>query len=172
MKTKSPIGTLVCTLFLVSPLLFGAERELILAPPENPTHQFDEIVPGVFHVSGTGRVYTMSNSMVIVGKQDCILVDTHVSQVAADALVEALKTITDKPIGQVIITHFHFDHAHGTQIFDSGIPIIGHEFTRGMLAGDIWNKRTFKGFTESIPHRVGSEKRNSELLAFQALESL
>ena len=35
----------------------------------------------------------------------------------------------------VINTHFHFDHAHGNQVFGKDVDIIGHEFTREMLLG-------------------------------------
>ena len=95
----------------------GLAQEPILAPAENPTHRFEEVAEGVYFVSGTGEIYTMSNSMIIVGERDCILVDTHVTPAAARALVTALKSVTEKPIRQVIISHYHFDHAHGNQIF-------------------------------------------------------
>ena len=130
----------------------------VLAPAQDPTHRFDEMAPGVYFVTGTGRVQTMSNSMVIVGSRDCILVDTHLSPVAARALMHALKSVTEKPIGQLILTHYHFDHAHGNQVFGPGIQIIGHEFTHKMLSGDIWNDRTFKAFTESVPLRIAELK--------------
>jgi glyoxylase-like metal-dependent hydrolase (beta-lactamase superfamily II) len=42
----------------------------------------------------------------------------------------------DKPVRTVINTHFHYDHAHGNQIFNRDVAIIGHEFTREMLLGN------------------------------------
>ena len=45
-------------------------------------------------------------------------------------LLEEVKRLTPKPVRYVINTHFHFDHAHGNQIFGAGVDIIGHEFTR------------------------------------------
>ena len=47
-----------------------------------------------------------------------IVVDDHVSPAAAWVLLEEIKEITNKPVTTVINTHFHFDHAHGNQIFE------------------------------------------------------
>ncbi len=78
-----------------------------------------------------GRRY----SSVIVNDDDVILVDDHVSPAAASVLLDELKDITTKPVRYVINTHFHYDHAHGNQVFAKDVDIIGHEFTREMLLG-------------------------------------
>ena len=73
---------------------------------------------------------------MIVNDNDVMIVDDHVSPAAAWVLLEEVKTLTKKPVTTVINTHFHFDHAHGNQIFDPTVQIIGHEFTRQMLLGN------------------------------------
>jgi len=77
----------------------------------------------------------VGNSSVIVNDDDVIVVDDHVSPAAAWVLLDEIKTITNKPVRTVINTHFHYDHAHGNQIFSKDVMIIGHEFTREMLVG-------------------------------------
>ena len=66
---------------------------------------------------------------------DVIVVDDHVSPAAAWVLLEEIKTITNKPVTTVINTHFHFDHAHGNQIFGPEVTVIGHDRTYDLLAG-------------------------------------
>ena len=50
------------------------------------------------------------------------------------ALREELKALTPKPVRYVINTHWHWDHAHGNQIYGPDVEIIGHEYTRAKLA--------------------------------------
>src|SRR2546427_9889878 len=109
-------------------------------PPAGTAHQgkayrFNKVADGVYHAVGTGALAVVGNSSVIVNDDDVIVVDDHVSPAAAWVLLDELKSITTKPVRTVINTHFHFDHAHGNQIFDKDVAIIGHEFTREMLTG-------------------------------------
>lgn len=46
------------------------------------------------------------------------------------ALREELKALTPKPVRYVINTHWHWDHAHGNQIYGPDVEIIGHQYTR------------------------------------------
>ena len=63
-------------------------------------------------------------------------------------------TLTEKPIKYVFNTHYHFDHAHGNQIFGDDVEIIGHEFVRSMLLTDVLDQRTNRSFTAGIPAQV------------------
>src|SRR5262249_46468080 len=95
--------------------------------------RFNKVREGVYHAVGTRALAVVGNSSVIVNDNDGILVDDHVSPAAAWVLLDEIKTLTNKPVRTVINTHFHFDHAHGNQIFGGTVDIIGHEFTREML---------------------------------------
>src|SRR5499427_3998136 len=97
--------------------------------------RFNKVADGVYHIVGTGAMTVVGNSSIIVNDDDVILVDDHVSPAAAWVLLEELKEITAKPVRYVINTHFHYDHAHGNQVFAKDVNIIGHEFTREMLLG-------------------------------------
>src|SRR6187549_1370345 len=106
--------------------------------PAGTTHngkafRFNKVKDGVYHAVGTGSLAVVGNSSVIVNDEDVIVVDDHVSPAAAWVLVDEIKTLTNKPVRTVINTHFHYDHAHGNQIFGKDVSIIGHEFTREML---------------------------------------
>jgi len=97
--------------------------------------RFNKVAEGVYHAVGTGAMTVVGNSSFIVNDDDVIVVDDHVSPAAASVLLDEIKTVTNKPVRTVINTHFHYDHAHGNQIFDKEVVIIGHEFTREMLLG-------------------------------------
>ena len=97
--------------------------------------RFNKVAEGVYHAVGTGNLTVVGNSSVIVNDDDVIVVDDHASPAAAWVLLDEIKTITNKPVRTVINTHFHYDHAHGNQIFSKDVMIIGHEFTREMLVG-------------------------------------
>jgi cyclase len=107
------------------------------------THNFEEVAPGVYLATGKGPVNVGSNAMVVVNENDVVLVDSHITPDAARELIKSVKTLTDKPIHYLVNTHFHHDHAHGNQVFPEGVEIIGHEYTRERLLGDVLAESTF-----------------------------
>jgi cyclase len=129
--------------------------------------RFNKVKDGVYHAIGTGALTVVGNSTVLVNDRDVIVVDDHVSPAAAWVLLEEIKAITDKPVTTVVNTHFHFDHAHGNQIFAPGMQIIGHEFTRRALLDDpvskplyqsFYNFKTVEGQIENLRKRIASEQ--------------
>lgn len=116
--------------------------------------RFNKVADGVYHALGTGAMQVVGNSAVIVNDTDVIVVDDHVSPAAAWVLVEEIKTLTDKPVTTVINTHFHFDHAHGNQIFGPSVQIIGHEFTRRMLLGDPLAMPLYQSYITGMPGQI------------------
>jgi glyoxylase-like metal-dependent hydrolase (beta-lactamase superfamily II) len=118
--------------------------------------RLNRIQDGIYHAVGTGALAVGCNAAVIVNADDVLIVDSHATPAAAWALAEQIKTITDKPIRYVIDTHFHWDHAHGNQVYGPGVEIIGHEFTRRMLAGgESMSGRSYEMFiTAGIPSQI------------------
>ncbi|MCH8175729.1 MAG: MBL fold metallo-hydrolase [Proteobacteria bacterium] len=160
MKTRiarfSIFSSLLCVLLM--PVQSLAQDRVV----ESDSHRFIEVADGVWFATGTGSVYTMSNAMVLVGEFDTLVVDSHVTPAAARALLDSLQVITDKPVRYLVNSHYHFDHAHGNQAFPAGIEIIGHEFTRAKLNGDIGNvltENTFKSFSDPVPATVATLER-------------
>ena len=123
------------------------------------THRFQEIAPGVYFAVGTGTVFVQSNSMVIVNQDDVVVVDSHVTADAARALIDSIASLTDKPIRVLINTHYHFDHAHGNQSFPANIQLIGHEFTRHKLLGNVLEEATYRSFTDGVPEQLAELRR-------------
>lgn len=116
---------------------------------------FHEIRPGIYHAVGTGNLAVGCNGSIFVNENDVLVVDSHITPAAAWALLKELKNITDKPVRYVVNTHFHFDHAHGNQVFPSEVEIIGHEFTREKLvAGASKSGRSWDLFVGGLPARI------------------
>lgn len=121
--------------------------------------RFNRVREGVYHAVGTGTLAVVGNSSFIVNDEDVIVVDDHVSPAAAWVLLEEIKAVTSKPVTTVINTHFHFDHAHGNQIFDSKVAIIGHEFTRQALLGNPLGMPLYKNYLAGIPTQIDDLKK-------------
>jgi glyoxylase-like metal-dependent hydrolase (beta-lactamase superfamily II) len=117
--------------------------------------RFNEVRPGIYHAVGTGALSVGCNAAVVVNDTDVLVIDSHSTPAAAWALAEQVRAITDKPIRYVINTHFHWDHAHGNQIYGPDVEVIGHEFTRRMLAtGESMRGRSYDLFVGAIPAQV------------------
>jgi glyoxylase-like metal-dependent hydrolase (beta-lactamase superfamily II) len=122
--------------------------------------RFERLADGVHFATGTGVMTTMSNAMVIVNSDHTMLVDTSVTPAAARALVEQIKgEITDKPIRYVFNSHYHFDHAHGNQIFGDDVQIVGHEYIRAMHLSNVLQQRTNRSFSEGLPNQIAQMKQ-------------
>jgi cyclase len=117
--------------------------------------RFNKVKDGIYHAVGTGALAVVGNSSIIVNATDAIVVDDHVSPAAAWVLLDEIKSITDKPVRTVINTHFHFDHAHGNQVFAPDVDIIGHEFTRQMLlTGNTLQMPLYRNYVEGLPRQI------------------
>ncbi len=123
-------------------------------------YRFERIAEGVYFATGTGTMTTMSNAMVIVNADHTMLVDTSVTPAAARALVAQIKEeITPRPIRYVFNSHYHFDHAHGNQIFGDDVEIVGHEYIRRMHLTNVLEQRTNRSFTEGLPTQIAQMKQ-------------
>lgn len=120
---------------------------------------------GIYHAVGTGALSVGCNAAIVVNDDDVLVVDSHSTPAAAWALAEQIRTITDKPIRYVINTHFHWDHAHGNQIYGPGVEIVGHEFTRRMLAaGESKRGRSYDMFIGAIPSQIARLRAQVEAM--------
>jgi cyclase len=152
----------VCVALLITVGVAGiqSQRQPAGIAHNGDAFRFNKVADGVYHAIGTGALTVVGNSSVIVNDNDVIVVDDHVSPAAAWVLINEIKKITNKPVRTVINTHFHFDHAHGNQIFDKDVSIIGHEFTREMLlGGKSLQMPLYKNYVTGLPEQIENLKQ-------------
>ena len=129
-------GLLFLALFAVPA---AAQPRRVGAPPpgaryEGKAFDFRKVAEGVYLAIGTGNLSAESNAVIVVNEADVLVVDAETSPAAGWALMKELRAITSKPVRYLVVSHFHYDHAHGIQSFPPGIDVIASDFTRRMLA--------------------------------------
>ena len=150
--------TIATCLVVVFTAQWQTRGAAVQSPDGSPSHRFEELAEGVYFAIGTGSMTVMSNNLVIINDDHVMVVDSSVTPAAARGLLEGIKTLTEKPIKYVFNTHYHFDHAHGNQIFGDDVEIIGHDFVRTMLSSDVLAQRTNRSFTQGIPGQIEQMK--------------
>jgi cyclase len=137
----------------------------VLARPaatQSKAFNFVRITDDIYHAIGTGAMTVGCNGAVVINAADVLVVDSHISATAAAALRDELGAITPKPIRYVVNTHFHFDHAHGNEIYGPEVEIIGHEFTRAQLAsGASKSGRSYAWFVGTLPAQIAQMQRRA-----------
>ena len=65
-----------------------------------------------------------SNSMLIIGDDDVIVVDAQSSVARTQETLAALRRLTAKPVRAVINTHWHDDHIFGNGVYRDSFPAV------------------------------------------------
>lgn len=131
------LAVVALALALLAPARTRAQQRPPGTEHEGAAFTFNQIAEGIYHIVPTGSMSAGANSIAVINDADVLLVDDHASPAAATVLIEELKRITPKPVKYVVDTHYHFDHAHGNQVFLEDVTIIGSEFTRQALAAGL-----------------------------------
>jgi alkyl sulfatase BDS1-like metallo-beta-lactamase superfamily hydrolase len=76
------------------------------------------VTDGVYAAIG----YGLANSIMIDGPDGLIIVDTMTTVEEGKAVLQAFRTVSNKPVKAVIYTHNHADHVFGAQAFMADHP--------------------------------------------------
>ncbi|MGW4031823.1 MBL fold metallo-hydrolase [Streptomyces sp. NPDC004838] len=95
-----------------------------LAPP-----RLEEIGDGVFAYLQPDGSWWINNTGFLVGRRGVISVDSCATVRRTRAYLDAIATVTPKPVRTLVNTHHHGDHTFGNHLF-RGATIVGHEATR------------------------------------------
>ena len=93
------------------------------------TISFDELAPGLYGYTAEGD----PNSGVIVGDDSVLVVDAQATPRMAADVIARIRTVTDKPIRHVVLTHYHAVRVLGAAGYE-GAEIIASDATRAMIA--------------------------------------
>ena len=106
--------------------------------PANPQHT--EPVSGVhvFQTAPYGDVGLDGNSVAIVTSGGVVVFDANGTPAAARAVIAQIRKITKQPVRYLVLSHWHWDHWYGAEVYASEFPgliIVAHERTRALMAG-------------------------------------
>lgn len=160
--------------FLIAALLLPAVAAAQSGPgPYGNKYQINKLSAGVYTltwelVSGAPAI---GNSTFVIGDTDVIVVDSGFSKSAGEAILGALRQITNKPVSMVINTHWHGDHVFGNQAFKSAFPnarFAAHPETRaGIISGEVDYRAANR---PKIEARIGELKAKSTRTAAEISE--
>ncbi len=107
------------------------------------------------------------NTLFYVADGGVVLVDTKVAG-QGGAILDQLRTVTDKPVAMIINTHTHFDHTGSNAELGRVERIVAHENARASLmkttCGPVTNCGAFKGENERfLPNVTFSDSRTLDV---------
>jgi cyclase len=132
-RHRIPTAALITSVFM-SAAIVSAQAPAAggrgAAPPPAP-QKIAQIKPNLYIVTGAG-----GNSTVRVTKAGIILVDTkNLGDQFYNDLVAQIKTVSDQPVKEVIITHVHQDHSGNTGKFiEGGARVTANEGEKAEVA--------------------------------------
>jgi cyclase len=129
------------TVYLRAALAMAA---LVAAPSLAQAQQVEveQLAERVYMLSGTG-----GNIGVSVGEDGVVLIDDQYAP-ATPAILNAVATISDRPVRFVINTHWHGDHTGGNEnMGDLGALIVAHENVRQRMS----TEQVIEAFGRTVP---------------------
>jgi cyclase len=99
------------------------------APPPNVA-QIEKIKDNLYMITGTG---SGGNTAAFVTATGVVLVDTK-NPNCGQAILDQVKTVTNKPVTHIINTHTHGDHVGSNEFFPASVEIVAHENTGANMA--------------------------------------
>lgn len=121
--------------------------------------QPQQIVGNLFEVclDGCNAVFLVTDSGVVV-------VDAGMSPMDGHQLKASIASVTDKPVKYIILTHHHFDHVGGVQVFLPDARVIAQEGLYKNMAGPgkvIFNEFLTEMEAGYTAYREANEKKAS-----------
>jgi glyoxylase-like metal-dependent hydrolase (beta-lactamase superfamily II) len=118
---------------LVLGLIFGAGIAVTQAwqpaPPPNVA-QIEKVKDNLYMITGAGGG---GNTAAFITATGVVLVDTK-NPNWGQAILDQVKTVTNKPVTHIINTHTHGDHVGSNEFFPAAVEVIAHENTAANMA--------------------------------------
>ncbi|MEZ5292186.1 MAG: MBL fold metallo-hydrolase [Vicinamibacterales bacterium] len=119
MRGRAAALVLVATAGLGSMALAASQ-----APPAPKVVEVDKVADTLYLLRGGG-----GNTALFLTSKGAVVVDSKLPG-WGQPLLDAIRTVTDKPITMVINTHTHYDHTNGQVEFPGTFEVVAHENTR------------------------------------------
>jgi glyoxylase-like metal-dependent hydrolase (beta-lactamase superfamily II) len=89
---------------------------------------FEELGPGLYGYTAEGD----PNSGVVIGDDSVLVVDAQATPAMAADVIARIRTVTDKPVRHIVLTHYHAVRVLGASGY-AGAEIISSSVTRDMI---------------------------------------
>lgn len=109
-----------------------------------PTHHHDrsdlppaechEVAAGVFAYVQPDGSWWINNTGFVVGGEQVFAIDASSTERRTRAMLEAIRSVTPRPVRTLLNTHHHGDHTNGNSLFGDAV-IVGHANCRANMAG-------------------------------------
>jgi cyclase len=115
-----------------------------------PVQAIEKVKDNLYVVQGQG-----GNTAVYVAEKGVVIVDTKLAN-NGQAILDQVKSVTDKPITHILNTHTHGDHTGSNQFFPASVEIVVQENTRAnMQKMDVFQDAANKN---GLPDRAFKDK--------------
>lgn len=94
------------------------------APAAPKVVTVDKVRDTLYVLKGGG-----GNTALFLTAKGAVVVDTKLPG-WGQPLLDAIRTVTDKPVTMVINTHTHYDHTNGQVEFPASVEVVAHENTK------------------------------------------
>ncbi|MCF8511387.1 MAG: MBL fold metallo-hydrolase [Rhodobacteraceae bacterium] len=89
---------------------------------------FTEVGPGLYAFTAEGD----PNTGVIIGDESVMVVEAQATPRLARKVIDCIRSVTDKPISHLVLTHYHAVRVLGASAYGAG-EVIMSEAARGMV---------------------------------------
>lgn len=113
---------------------------------------FEELAPGVWtgQREDAYRIPFMPNITFVVSGEGVVVFDGGGLPLMAERAIEKIRSLTDRPVTHVIVSHWHQDHNLGISAYRDrfpGVIVISHPYTReGILRNLAANEANARNF--------------------------
>jgi cyclase len=112
--------------------------------------QIEKVKDNLYVITGGG-----GNTAAFITANGVVLVDTKLAN-WGQAILDKVKTVTDKPVTHIINTHTHGDHVGSNEFFPASVEIVVHEHTQtNMLKMDAFKDPAKK---HGLPDRTYTDR--------------
>jgi cyclase len=96
--------------------------------------EIQQVSEGIYAYLQPDGSWWLNNTGFLVSHDGVISVDATSTERRTRAYLDAIATVTDRPVRTLVNTHHHGDHTHGNYLF-GGATIVGHERCREAILG-------------------------------------
>ena len=96
--------------------------------------EIQQVSEGIYAYLQADGSWWLNNTGFLASRDGVISVDATSTERRTRAYLDAIATVTDRPVRTLVNTHHHGDHTHGNYLF-GGATIVGHERCREAILG-------------------------------------